>query len=162
MRKLLSNGFFMFAGVVSLPSSLSHQHLADRVPAVTADQSRMDPRLDRLKQFFQRRNCPALAVSDVFVQVADIYDLDWRLLPSISFVESTGGKNARNNNLFGWDAGRAEFSSLTAAIQKVAYSLANSSLYRNKDLDEVLETYNPDAEYARKVKSVMERIAPSE
>lgn len=162
MRKLLSNGFFMFAGVVSLPSSLSHQHLADRVPAVTADQSRMDPRLDRLKQFFERRNCPALAVSDVFVQVADIYDLDWRLLPSISFVESTGGKNARNNNLFGWDAGRAEFSSLTAAIQKVAYSLANSSLYRNKDLDEVLETYNPDAEYARKVKLVMERIAPSE
>jgi hypothetical protein len=162
MRKLLSNGLVVFAGVVSLPSSLSHQYLADRVPAVAADHAQMDPRLESLKRFFERRNCPALAVSDVFVQVADVYDLDWRLLPSISFVESTGGKNARNNNLFGWDAGRAEFSSLTAAIQKVAYKLANSSLYRNKDLDEVLETYNPDAEYARKVKSVMERIAPSE
>lgn len=162
MRKLLSNGLVMFAGVVSLPSSLSHQHLAERVPQAPIERSMLDPRLETLKRYFGARSCPALAVADVFIQVADLYDLDWRLLPSISIVESTGGKAARNNNLFGWDAGRAEFSSLTAAIQQVAFTLANSNLYKNKDLDEVLETYNPDAEYARKVKSVMERIAPSE
>lgn len=96
------------------------------------------------------------------MQAADAHGLDWRLLPSISFIESTGGKALKNNNLFGWDAGRAEFPSLSAAIHTVAYSLANSRLYKNKDLDEVLETYNPEADYARKVKSVMKRISPSE
>ena len=98
----------------------------------------------------------------MFVQVADVYDLDWRLLPSISFVESTGGKNARKQQSVRMGCRTGGVCLPYRAIQKVAYSLANSSLYKNKDLDEVLETYNPDAEYARKVKSVMERIAPSE
>ena len=40
----------------------------------------------------------------------------------------------------------------------MGYSLANSRRYRHKKLDELLAIYNPDAEYARKVKSVMERI----
>lgn len=160
MRKLLCNGLVVFAGVVSLPSPLTRQSLADRVKP--APETLPDPRLTSLQRFFEERQCPALAVADVFLNVADAYELDWRLLPSISFVESTGGKQARNNNLFGWDSGRAEFASLGAAIREVAFSLANSRLYKGKDLDELLETYNPDAEYARKVKSVMERISPSE
>jgi hypothetical protein len=170
MRKLLFNGFVVFAGVVSLPSSLTRQNLPDRVPTTTQEPEKPtanksitdDPRLTTLRRFFEERGCPALAVADVFLSVADAYDLDWRLLPSISYVESTGGKQARNNNLFGWDSGRAEFASLAAGVQQVASSLARSRLYRGKDLDEVLETYNPDAEYARKVKSVMVRISPSE
>jgi hypothetical protein len=82
------------------------------------------------------------------------------LLPSISFIESTGGKAARNNNMFGWDSGNAEFATLAEGINVVAYRLAHSELYRDKDLDGVLATYNPDVEYAQKVKSVMRRIAP--
>ena len=53
-----------------------------------------------------------------------MYALDWRLLPSLSFVESSGGKAARNNNLFGWDSGRAAFSSAAAGIRAVASSLS--------------------------------------
>jgi hypothetical protein len=165
MRKLLFHGFVVFAGVVSLPSSLTRQNLPDRVPTTREplpDSKVTDPRLTSLRRFFEERQCPALAVADVFLSVADAYDLDWRLLPSISYIESTGGKQARNNNLFGWDAGKAEFASLAAAVQHVASSLANSRLYRGKDLDEMLETYNLDVEYAQKVKSVMKRISPSE
>jgi hypothetical protein len=77
-------------------------------------------------------------------------------------VESTGGKPARNNNIFGWDSGRAAFSSAIACIRSVAYSLSHSHLYRYKSVDGILRTYNPNAEYARKVKSVMLRIAPWE
>jgi hypothetical protein len=76
-------------------------------------------------------------------------------------VETTGGKAARNNNLFGWDSGRAAFSSAAAGIRAVAASLANSALYRNKDVDGILRTYNGSAGYARRVKDVMRRIAPS-
>jgi len=160
MRRLLSNGLVVFAGMVSLPSSVTHYHLS--VAGTPPAETRFDPRLDSLKKFFEERGCPALAVAEVFLQAADAYGLDWRLLPSISFVESTGGKQLKNNNLFGWDSGRAQFASLSSAIHAVAFALANSSLYKDKDLDTVLETYNPDAEYAQKVKSVMQRISPSE
>jgi hypothetical protein len=91
--------------------------------------------------------------------VADEYELDWRLLPSLSFIESTGGKASHNNNLFGWDSGRAHFSSPTEAIRRVGSHLAHSSLYRSKSLDGILTTYNHNQAYAQKVKSVMRQIA---
>jgi len=118
-----------------------------------------DPRLTPLRQFFDRAECPAAEYAVEFLAVADEYQLDWRLLPSLSYVESTGGKASPNNNLFGWDSGRAHFASPTAAIRSVGSRLAHSSLYRSKSLDEILATYNPDGDYAQKVKSIMRQIA---
>src|SRR5580704_16548469 len=154
MRKLLSSGLAMFAGVVSLPAPGS-MHGEQKAPVA-------DRRLAKLQAFFGKADCPAKAYSTDFLAASDTYALDWRLLPSISFVESTGGKSARNNNIFGWDSGRAVFSSAIAGIRSVAYSLSHSHLYRYKNVDGILKTYNPNADYARKVKSVMVRIASSE
>lgn len=158
MRKLLTSGMAIFAGMVSLPAGVSPQQTQE----IPKPSYRQDPRLKRLQKFFRKAGCPAQKYSDAFLQVADSNDLDWRLLPSISFVESTGGKAAKNNNFFGWDSGRAEFASPTAGIHTVGYRLGHSELYRDKDVDEILATYNPNAEYAEKVKSVMRRISPSE
>ena len=83
-------------------------------------------------------------------------------MPSISFIESTGGKWALNNNIFGWDCGRAEFASIIEGIRTVAYNLGNADRYKGKDLDEILWNYNPNPEYSRLVKSVMYQIAPAE
>ncbi len=158
MRRLLSSGFAVFAGMVSIPAEMSvHQ-----VGKTEAADYRHDPRLNRLEKFFGQADCPAREYSNVFLEAADNYDLDWRLLPSISYIESTGGKAARNNNLFGWDSGRAEFPSPTAGIHAVAYRLAHSDLYRDKDVDGILATYNPNADYGARVKWVMRRISPSE
>jgi hypothetical protein len=162
MRKLFSNGLAMFAGMVSLPLATSHAGTATPATAEYRNQPDKDPRLACLRAFFEGTNCPAASLSPVFLEASDTYALDWRLLPSISFVESTGGKSARNNNIFGWDSGRAVFSSAIACIRSVAYSLSHSHLYRYKNVDGILRTYNPNADYARKVKSVMLRIASSE
>lgn len=163
MRRLLSSGVAIVAGMVSVPGIVCHVDVGvlSRRPLPEAGPGE-DPRLQRLEQFFQEADAPAKALSHVFLSEADQYELDWRLLPSISFVESTGGKTARNNNMFGWDCGRAEFPSMSAGIRTVAYNLANSYRYKDKNLDGVLGTYNPSPEYSRKVKSVMLRIAPSE
>jgi len=158
MRKLLTSGLAVFAGMVSLPADVS-PHQSKSLPVATHQQ---DPRLKTLQKFFQKAGCPAQQYSAAFLEAADTYELDWRLLPSISFVESTGGKAARNNNLFGWDSGRAEFSSPTAGIHTVGYRLAHSELYRDKDVDEILATYNPNADYAQRVKFVMRQISPYE
>lgn len=158
MRRLLSAGLAVFAGVVSTPVAISLNQ-GQRSPA---PDYRIDPRLEALRGFFQKSDCPAVEYVGTFLEAADDYDLDWRLLPSISYVESTGGKAARHNNLFGWGSGRVRFLTPLAGIHAVGYQLAHSDLYRNKDLDELLATYNPSVEYAQKVKSVMRRIAPYE
>ena len=155
MRKLLSGGLAVFAGMVSLPAKLS----TTQSPAAPVRDYRADPRLESLRRFFQRAACPALAYSKAFLEAADRYGLDWRLLPSISYVESTGGKAALHNNLFGWDSGRAQFPSPTAGIHAVGYRLRHSDRYRNKNTDEILATYHPTEGYAAKVKQVMRRIA---
>jgi len=161
MRKLLSNGLAVFAGVVSLPVTGIHADSTKPATAEHRSEPTKDPRLAFLRAFFERGHCPAADLSPIFLEVSDQYGLDWRLLPSLSFVETAGGKGARNNNLFGWDSGRAAFSSAAACIRSVAASLKNSALYRNKDIDGILRTYNRNTDYARKVKEVMRRIAPA-
>lgn len=158
MRKILSGGLAIFAGVVSVPAPGSLH--AERAP--TSQRRQADTRLERLKAFFGKFNCPAKEYSGDFIVAAERYDLDWRLLPSISYLESEGGKTAKNNNLFGWDCGRASFSSAVAGIHEVGRRLARSNRYRSKNLDQLLATYNPVGDYAQKVKSVMQRIAPAQ
>jgi hypothetical protein len=153
----------IFAGMVSVPAIITTVDAKlPQKPSLPAVEFKADPRLPLLDRFFEISGAPARAFSHLFLSEADHYALDWRLLPSISFVETTGGKAARNNNLFGWDCGRATFPSMGAGIRAVAYNLANSRPYKDKGLDELLWAYNPNPEYSRKVKSVMSRIAPSE
>jgi len=153
MRRLLYGGLVFLSGMVASPVS------APQTKETPADY-KADRRFKILKAFFSKADCPARHYAQAFLEAADRYDLDWRLLPSLSFIESTGGKAARNNNLFGWDSGKAQFPTPTASIHAVGYRLANSSLYKDKDLDGLLNTYNPDVEYAQRVKSVMRQIAP--
>lgn len=155
MNRLLSSGLVLFAGAVS-PMALSPRQAA----RTEAPDYRKDPRNAVLQRFFEKGDCPAKAYSHVFLEAADHYHLDWRLLPSLSFVESTGGKAAQFNNMFGWDSGRAHFSSPSAGIHAVGYNLSHAIQYRRKNLDQMLATYNPATDYAQKVKSVMRRIAP--
>ena len=156
MRRLLSSGLVLFAGVVSPVAITPHQ---SQKP--TSPDYRKDPRFHALRRFFEVWNCPAKEYSHAFLEAADIYKLDWRLLPSISFVESTGGKVAHNNNIFGWDSGRARFTSPAAGIHTVGYHLSHASQYKRKNLDQLLATYNPASDYAQRVKSVMRQIAPT-
>ena len=154
MRKLLSGGLVLF-GAVSLPIPLTPR----TVPQPPAHEYRSDPRFTPLHNFFRKTDCPAAEYAAEFLLVADEFALDWRLLPSLSFVETTGGKASFNNNLFGWNSGRAHFSTPRASIHAVGLSLGRSALYRSKSVDQILHLYNPRREYAQKVESVMRQIA---
>jgi len=159
MRKLFSNGLAVFAGVVSLPAPGTQAASAPQ-PAAEHRHEPKDSRLTCLRAFFSQGHCPAAELSSVFLEASDTYGLDWRLLPSLSFLETTGGKWAPHNNLFGWDSGRAVFSSAAESIRSVAHALAKSALYKGRDVDGILKLYNQnDAAYARRVKEVMRRIA---
>jgi hypothetical protein len=120
----------------------------------------VDPRPIRLKKFLARLRCPVAPLADEFVNAADDNHLDWRLLPSISVIESGGGKAYRNNNIFGWNQGLELFPSIRSGIREVAYKLGRSGLYRNRSAAEKLKLYNPDPTYAGRVLAVMNRISP--
>ncbi|MEK7404440.1 MAG: hypothetical protein AAB225_04980 [Acidobacteriota bacterium] len=122
---------------------------------------RQDPRLARLTQFLTVNRCPVAPLAEQFLYSADLNSLDWRLLPSISLVESGGGRKCANNNIFGWDEGRTAFSSVREGIHTVASRLANSKLYKKKDLKALLRTYNPYPEYPARVESTMRRLSPT-
>ena len=160
MMKLITSGMFV-VGMASVPVALTPHQAPPAIPTPAPDY-RNDPRLETLRSFFHRAECPAENYAADFLAAADYNELDWRLLPSISYLESTGGKASRNNNMFGWDSGNAQFSSPVEGIHAVGYRLSHSELYKDKELDKILATYNPDLDYGRKVKSVMRRIAPSE
>jgi hypothetical protein len=156
MKKLLSRGLFV-AGMLSLPVHATNPEAPD-----AASQYRNDPRLASLKTFFTRGSCPVRYLAAEFLKVADQHNLDWRLLPSISIVESSGGRASRNNNIFGWANGKTMFRSMRAGIHEMARNLAESKRYRDEDVDGILRKYNPDASYPSVVKSVMRRISPTE
>ncbi|MBV8820305.1 MAG: glucosaminidase domain-containing protein [Acidobacteriaceae bacterium] len=124
-------------------------------------EAKQDPRTIRLRHFFEAHGCPLRRFAEDFIEEADRNMLDWRLLPSISFVESSGGKYQKNNNVFGWDSCRVGFTSIRAGIREVAAQLGRGKLYRGKNLNAVLKTYNPRPEYAVKVKAVMNSLGPT-
>src|ERR1035437_10155807 len=156
MLRMMTNGMFVM-GLVTAPVVLSPR----QAPAPAPDY-RTDPRLETLRTFFRNAACPAVEYAAAFLEAADYNRLYARRPPSWSYLKTRGGKSARNNNLFGWDSGRARFPSPIAGIHAVGYRLSHSDLYKDKELDELLATYNPNVEYRRMVKSVMRRIAPSE
>ena len=119
-----------------------------------------DPRTLRLSRFFSRLHCPVVDLASDFVRAADENHLDWRLLPSISVIESGGGKAYRNNNIFGWNNGLQLFPSIRHGIREVAFKLGRSPLYRNRDTVGKLRAYNNDDGYVQNVIAVMNRISP--
>jgi len=143
----------LVAGLLAAPVTASVQQYHSS-PEVKQN----DPRLSRLQKFFADRDCPLRDVAKDFLIAADQNHLDWRLLPSISFIESSGGKDYRNNNVFGWDSCKERFPSVRAGIHYVAQQLGKSKRYKGKDLDSKLQTYNPVPEYCLRVKAVMRSI----
>lgn len=129
-------------------------------PALPDYQS--DPRLGRLKRFLQTARSPLSVFAEELLYAADLHGLDWRLLPSISLIESGGGKRCSGNNIFGWDSGRRVFSSVREAIHLVAGKLATSKLYKNKNRRSLLRTYNPHPGYPARVEALIERLSPTE
>jgi hypothetical protein len=156
MKRLLPSGLILFAGLGIATSLHSEQ---DSTPQLSR---KNDLREALLRKFLKDKKCPDLDYAEVFVAESDAHGLDWRLLPSLAFVESGGGKAAHGNNLFGWAQGKARFNSIGEAIHTVASALAFARPYRGKTLDAKLIAYNPEViEYPAIVKQVMRQIAPS-
>jgi Mannosyl-glycoprotein endo-beta-N-acetylglucosaminidase len=156
MKRFLPSGLMIFAGVLGIAATTQ----ADQ--DVTKIRKKFDLREVILRRFFKENRAPVEPYAGVFVREADTYHLDWRLLPSLSMIESGGGKYARNNNLFGWANGKWAFDSISEAVHHVAYTLSNGKAYRGKTLEAKLWTYNHRSEYKTTVMGIMNKIYPGQ
>jgi len=162
-RRLLAKRVVIVAGLLAIPVTAHLERKAPPEPETAVMTSlrppRPDPRTTKLRHFLNSLHCPVSYLAEDFVHAADDNQLDWRLLPSISVIESGGGKAYRNNNIFGWDNGLQVFPSIRAGLNMVAFKLGKSPLYRNRDVLGKLHLYNPDSAYSAKVLGVMNRIS---
>jgi hypothetical protein len=156
----VSKSFLVLVAILAAPLTV---HLENMVAAQTPEgqkPAKLDPRAQRLHAFLARMHCPVKDLAEEFVHAADDNDLDWRLLPSISVIESSGGKAYKNNNVFGWANGDHVFPTIRAGLHQVAFSLGQSFIYRYRTTDEKLRLYNRTCDYPARVEEVMNRISP--
>lgn len=163
MKLSVSKHLFVVAGILAAPAPLRVQPAVKAQPAEHRPDfvGHIDPRTLRLHEFLSALNCPIKDMAEDFVQAADDNDLDWRLLPSISLIESSGGKAFKNNNILGWDNCDRRFPTVRAGIHQVAYHLGRSPIYRDRNTLQKLHIYNPNQGYAARVEAVMRRISPT-
>ena len=110
-----------------------------------------------LKAFFSRYNSPLKANVYDFVYASEYYGIDYRLLPAISIVESSGGKYLfRPYNPFGW--GKRSYRSFKEAIWDVARGLSVYHYRLKRTTPEAIgQLYNPVTpdHWSRKVRYLM-------
>jgi len=116
----------------------------------------------KIELFFRvnRENAPLAEYAQKFVEVANKYGLDYRLLPAIATVESGGGKsNFRSYNAWGW--GNKSFSSFEEGIEVVGRGLKTGYIDKGSDtVDEIAPIYCPPnyKNWARSVNQFMNEI----
>lgn len=121
--------------------------------------------------FASKGDLPLSGYGIVFVKAADEFSVDWRLVASIGFNESTGGKFACGYNAFGWKGcDRKTFSSYEEAITTITRHLGGhdektDQYYKGKTVEQIVNMYNPPSanpKYLRHVLSTMDKIYTKE
>jgi len=93
-----------------------------------------------LKNFLEANHSPLTPYAQFLVQTADRYRLDFRLIPAIAMVESTGGKvlPVGSHNAWGFANGAMRFGSWEQAIEEVAQTLKTDYLDKGLTTPELI------------------------
>ena len=140
-------------------------------PEVDKEAETIKTRAEAIDSYFKAHDMPLAGKGQKMAEVAKKYELDWRLIPAISYIETSGGKHMcknpdAQNNPFGWGSCAIGFSSIDEAIEVVGKNLSGENPktakhYDNKSIKGILEAYNPPRVvpgYANKVMKIMSEI----
>lgn len=131
MKKLFITSFSFFIAFCFWQKVFSSSVFASQIAgnsAVFLSEAKAFPedlRVKQLEKFLDYYQSPLAPQAKIFVEMADKYSIDWRLLPAISGVESTFGKRFPKNsyNAFGWGNGLIRFNSWEESIETISRSL---------------------------------------
>ena len=139
---------FVVSAVFSSISDKREKEVINRYFNENVEKSRED-RVTALKSFFSSLNSPLEENARTFVDVADKYGLDYKLLPAIACMESSCGRKLIEGsyNPFGWGIyGRNAiyFKSYDDAIETVAKEISEKYVARGLDTpEEIAPVYTP-------------------
>lgn len=121
---LIVNPTTKIEGVTSSSPSESNFQTQKQKPLIFEANvtAKKDDRAQILGKFLEQRNSPMAKDAKKLVQIADKYDLDWKLLPAIAGVESQYGHMIPSGsyNPYGWNNGASYFTNWADASETVA------------------------------------------
>lgn len=135
------------------------ERILEEAVSTRAQDSETLAKIENVRNYLSRRNSPLAQYAEEIVKAATQYGIDYRLVPAISIIESSGGIHTfRTYNAWGW--GKRNFSSWEEGIWEVSKGLGN---YYAKGLttpQKISVYYCPPSasEWARKVSYVMREI----
>ena len=149
--------FILSAGKVS-----AAVYVVDSSATLKKSQANSDYRVRILKAYLAKHNSPLADYAGYFVETADKYNIDWRLVPAISGVESTFGKRipANSFNAYGWANGAYKFKSWEDSIEIVTKTLREKYIDKGApSIAKIARRYAPPSStWAGKVKFFMRKI----
>lgn len=124
-----------------------------------------DSRVKILKSFLEKYDSPLTGFATEFVENADRYNLDWRLVAAISGLESTFGKFIPYNSYNGWGWGVygdnvIRFSSWNDGIQTVSKGLRENYIdkWGAENIYQIGRLYAASPTWASRVSYLMNKI----
>src|SRR3989344_2085956 len=123
---------FLLAALIFTASLLPSKSFAESYHAPSAvltpqvnPKQADDLRVEAVKNMFRQNNSPLEPYAQVYVEAADKYNVNWRLLPAISGLESSFGKFLMPNsyNAYGWGGGHIYFKDWKDGIFTITQTL---------------------------------------
>ena len=108
-----------------------------------------DQRIEILRTFLSRYDSPLTSYAAEFVEAADFYGIDWKLVPAITGVESTFGKFTPEGsyNAYGWNNGNYRFFSWEDSIWQVTKTLKTKYFDRGvATIAQIARVYAPPSD----------------
>jgi hypothetical protein len=128
-------------------------------------ENEIDNREKVLRDYLISRNSPLAPHAGTFIATADKYNLDWRLVVSISGLESGFGKHQPTGSHNGWGWGYSNgtvkhFHSWDEAIEEISYGLRHRYLKEIPYSDPYIigPTYAASPTWAVRVTNFMNQI----
>lgn len=106
-------------------SEIHSEASAQLVSNIPVKTNALDMRVKALKNVFARHNSPLVDEAANYVKYADMYGVDWKLLPAISGLESSFGLHLHSgsHNAYGWGGGRIYFETWEDGIRVITKAL---------------------------------------
>ncbi len=135
------------------------------VPTIEHPEQVQDRRVNVLSAYLETYNSPLAASAETFVAEADKNNIDWKLLASISGVESTFGHQIPYNSYNAWGWGiygdnMIRFSSWDEAITTISGELKQRYIdkWGAKDVHQIGKYYAASPTWAQRVEYFMGKI----
>ena len=142
------------ANLITTPQSgvRVYASLPTKFPSVTEEITSSDARSEILRQYMESYGSPLASFSDLIVQTADKYSLDFRLITAIAQQESNICKviPPGSYNCWGWgihEKGTLGFSSYATGIEEVSKGLRTDYLDKGYNtIEKIMAKYTPQSE----------------